>query len=84
MRISVLITGALLFFIGAFTKTKLFLALGIITIILSFFWKKKKKNKENSQIRKASTKLSHKCPSCGAELLPDDNYCPECGKKVLP
>ena len=90
MKISLLIIGVILFFLGAFTKLKLLVATGMILIIMSFFGKVIK-NKEISRKEKKDMpkqrkflRQKDKCPSCGAELLHGDNYCPECGKKILP
>lgn len=85
MKVSLLVIGAILFFIGAYTKIKLFIAAGMILIIMSFFGKViKEKEKKELSIRKGIIKTKTLCSNCGAELLPGDNYCPECGKKMLP
>lgn len=90
MKISYMITGAALLFLGIFIKTKFFMAVGIIFLLVSFFGKKEEKKtpteKESAKIQTEdeSVKSEHKCPNCKTKLLPDDNFCPECGKKVLP
>jgi len=85
MKISMLVIGAILFFLGAYAGSKFFIAAGMIIIIMSFFGKViKKKEKGKPPKQKKEMKSKGKCSSCGAETLSGDHYCPECGKKVLP
>ena len=87
MKVSLLIIGVILFFLGAFTKIKLFIAAGMILIIMSFFGKvikRKEPGKKELPKQKGLIRTKNLCSSCGAELLHGDHYCPECGKKVLP
>lgn len=85
MKVSLLIIGVILFFIGTYTKMNFFIAAGMILIIMSFFGGViRKKEKKEEPLRKGIIKTKMLCPSCRAELFEEDNYCPECGKKVLP
>lgn len=87
MKISFLVIGIIFFFLGAYTGMKLFVAIGIILVIISFFGKvikKEEKDKKEPLKQKWFVKSEIKCSNCGAELLSEDNFCPECGKKVLP
>jgi len=86
MKLSLLIIGTILFFIGAFTKINLLIAAGMILMIMSFFGKviKEKEKKPKPETQKKIFTSKSKCLNCGAEILPEDNYCPECGEKILP
>lgn len=84
MKISFLIVGIALFFLGVFVKTKVFIAVGIIFVITSFFGKKLKIEKEELTKQKTKIKTKSQCSHCGTEVLHEDNYCPECGNKILP
>ncbi|MDP2908493.1 MAG: zinc-ribbon domain-containing protein [Nanoarchaeota archaeon] len=85
MKISVLVTGIISVLFGLSNNTRWLLGLGIILMILSFFWKNEEQKKEEQQTQEKTTSPKRgTCTNCGAELHSDDNFCPECGKKILP
>lgn len=84
MKLSYLIIGIVLFFMGVWIGTKLVIAAGIIFVILSLSESKEKVEEEKKKPGHKILTSKNTCSNCGAETLSDDNYCPECGKKVLP
>lgn len=83
MKITYLVIGIILFFIGVYLRSKFVIAFGIIFVILSLSERKEDAEKKEKPVHKILTSKG-KCPNCGAEVFSDDNFCPECGKKVLP
>jgi len=66
------------------TKSTIFLAIGIILALVSFFEKKEKRKQISLHKQRDFITTKRMCNECGSELYPGDNYCPECGKKILP